>query len=59
LAAETGAALRELMNRMGHRAREIAVGPDRIVAEARNQAEGHAAARTTTAVVPMIGSDGC
>jgi integrase len=56
LAAETGATLRELMNRMGHRSpraaliylhardhrdREIAAGLDRTVAEARNQPEGH------------------
>jgi integrase len=57
LAAETGATLRELMNRMGHRSpraaliylpardhrdREIAVGLNRIAAEARNRPEGHA-----------------
>ena len=72
LAAETGATLRELMNRMGHRSpraariylhardhrdREIAVRLDRIVAEARNRPEGHTGARTATAAVPMIGSD--
>jgi hypothetical protein len=60
------------MNRMGHwspraaliylhardhRDREIAVGLDRIVADARNRPEGHTGARTATAAVPMIGSD--
>jgi len=57
LAAETGATLRDLMNRMGHRStraaliylhardhrdREIAVGLDRIVAEELNAPKGHA-----------------
>lgn len=56
LAAETSATLCELLNRMGHRSpraaliylhardhrdHEIATGLDRIVAEARDQAEGH------------------
>jgi hypothetical protein len=71
LAAETGATLRELMNCMGtgspraeliylhardHRDREIAVGLDRIVADARNGPRGTRGARTTTAVT-AIGSN--
>lgn len=65
LAAETGATLRELMDRMGHRStraaliylhardhrdREIATGLDRMVATARGGGEGHAEG--------MNGSDG-
>lgn len=65
LAAETGATLRELMDRMGHRStraaliylhardhrdREIATGRDRIVETARGGGEGHAEG--------MNGSDG-
>lgn len=62
LAAETGATLRDLMNRMGHRStppaliylhardhrdREIAVGLDRIVSAELNAPEGHAEGTNT------------
>jgi integrase len=62
LAAETGATLRDLMNRMGHRStraaliylhardhrdREIAVGLDRIVSAELNPPKGHAGGTNT------------